>query len=102
MLYEVITDSFVIQEQLQELFQNRNYNVLISSCASDAYKLIQSNRIDLILLDLELKDTSGLIFLQKNRKELVEIKKIPVMIISGNIDGNTIRDALKAGAVDIA
>ncbi len=97
----IVDDSFVIQEQLQELFQNRNYNVLISSCASDAYKLIQSNRIDLILLDLELKDTSGLIFLQKNRKELVEIKKIPVMIISGNIDGNTIRDALKAGAVDI-
>ncbi|MCK5111346.1 MAG: PAS domain S-box protein [Arcobacteraceae bacterium] len=97
----IIDDSLVIQEQLKDIFKNRHYHVEIASDTATALDIINTKQVDLILLDVQLKDTNGIEFLQKNKIEIVNKRKIPVMIISGNIESATIRDGLKAGAVDI-
>ena len=97
----VVDDSVVIQEQLKALLNNRNYNVIMASSIKETLDILSSNHIHLILLDIQLKDGSGLIFLNNNKTEIIIKRKIPVMIISGNVSSQTMRDSLKAGAVDV-
>ena len=97
----VVDDSIVIQEQLKSLLQNRNYNVELADDADIAWEIISNTSIDLILLDLQLKHSYGLDFLVDKHVEIIDQRKIPVMIISGSVDATVIRDGLKAGAVDI-
>ena len=97
----VIDDSFVIQEQLKDLLENRNYNVLLSSNEKDALKIIQEEQPDLMILDVELKKANGIDFLQKNNELIISELKIPVIIISGTINITITRDSYKAGAVDV-
>lgn len=97
----VIDDSLVIQTQIKHLFENHKYCVLTTATPEGALDILSNNNIDLIILDLELKESSGLHFLQKHKNYLINERKIPVIILSGKINSNSIRDGYKAGAVDI-
>ena len=97
----LIDDSIVIQEELKELLKNRYYKVQVVSNLTDAERILNEMQIDLILLDLELSHENGMDFLQRNNNEIINIKKIPVLVVSGNVDSSTIRDSIKEGAVDI-
>ena len=97
----LIDDAVVIQEQLKDLLENRHYNVQVSSTLDKAETILDEMDIDLILLDLELKNENGMDFLRKNNNEIINIKKIPVLVVSNNVDSSTIRDSIKDGAVDV-
>jgi len=97
----VIDDSIIIQKQLTDLLENRHYNVEVASNREVALGFIENKNIDLILLDVELEDDNGIDFLQENNNLIINQRKIPVLIISGNIEASTIRNGLKAGAVDV-
>lgn len=97
----VIDDSFVIQEQLKDILQNRHYNVEIAGDTKTALNILSNKNIDLILLDVELNGENGIEFLEKNKNDIINIQNIPVMIVSGNTEAAIIRNGLKAGAKDI-
>jgi len=97
----VIDDSVVIQEQLKDLLYNRYYKVQVASNLSQAEHILGEMPIDLILLDLVLKEENGIDFLRKNNNIIINIKKIPVIVVSGHVDPSTIRDSIKEGAVDV-
>ena len=90
----IVDDSFVVREQLKDIFSNRNYNTLEAKNAKEALEIIHLNKIDLMLLDLELEESNGYDFLVKYRKIILDELNIKVMIISGNISSNLIRDSL--------
>ena len=90
-----------IRMQLKKLFQNRYYNVEVVENTTDALKVLDEKYIDLILLDIELKNENGIDFLNKNKATIVDEKKIPVMIVSGYIDELVTKLSIKAGAVDV-
>ena len=54
-----------------------------------------------MILDIELKNSNGIEFLEENNNEIINIKKIPVLIVSGKVEPETIRSGIKAGAVDL-
>jgi len=97
----IIDDSLVLQDQLKDLLTNRNYNIKLASDSKKALKIITSKTIDLILLDVELKNENGIEFLVKNKDLIININKIPVMILTNNIETTMVRDGLKAGAISI-
>lgn len=97
----VIDDSKIIQSQLEELLENRHYNVQVCDNSYNAYKLMQNEDINLIILDVELKNSKGLIFLKENNIEIINKRKIPVIMLSEELDSSIIRDSLKLGAVDV-
>jgi len=97
----LIGDSLVIQQQLNDILQNRNYNIELAGDIILASDILSSKKIDLILLDIELKDANGIEFLRKNKNLIIIQENIPVIIISEKVDSTTVRDALKAGVVDI-
>ena len=96
----VVDDSMVAREQLKDIFENRHYNVLTATTTKETLEILNNNNIDLILLDLELADGNGIDFLSKSNS-IIKGKGIPVIIVTGNIQSTTIRDGIKAGAVDI-
>lgn len=97
----VVDDSHLIQEQLKELLSKSNYSVLVADDAITAGKIIQDEKINLILLDVELKNSNGIHFLRSNYTELITKRHIPIIIISGSVNATLIKDGLKAGAVDV-
>jgi len=97
----VVDDSFIIQEQLKDMFTNRYYNVEIAADTKTALEILDKQNIDLILLDVELSGENGIDFLQKNKIDIIDKRRIPVMVVSGSIDASVTRNALKAGAKDL-
>ncbi|MDH1977285.1 response regulator [Aliarcobacter butzleri] len=97
----IVEDSFVVREQLKDILINRNYKILEAKDENDALKLISLNKIDLILLDLELEKSNGYDFLIKNKKLILEQLNIKVVIITGNISSNIIRDSFRLGVKEI-
>jgi PAS domain S-box-containing protein len=97
----IIDDSMFIRIQLKKLFENRYYKVEAVENTTDALKILDTQNINLILLDIELKNENGIDFLNKNKATIVDKRKIPVMIISGYIDELVTKLSIKAGAVDV-
>lgn len=97
----VIDDSFVVREQLKDILTNRNYNVFVAKNPKDALNIINSNSIDLMLLDLELEESNGYDFLIKNRILILDKLNIKVIIITGNVSSDLIRDAFRLGVKEI-
>ncbi|PUE63557.1 response regulator [Arcobacter caeni] len=97
----IIADSQDRREKHKNIFENRNYKVLVASNITIALDLIKTNKIDLMLLDLELEKENGVEFLLKNKKMILNELKIKVVIISENISPTTLRDAFRLGVRDI-
>ncbi|RLA78591.1 MAG: hypothetical protein DRG78_14760 [Epsilonproteobacteria bacterium] len=95
----IVDDSKMVCQVIQNLLERRNYNVLIAYNALDGLKMIKSNDISLLILDMELPDIHGLVLLDKI-KELNLLNSFLVLVISGNTNRSIIRDALKGGASD--
>jgi len=97
----IIEDSLVVQEQLKDLLENRYYKVQVASDSRRAEQVLSEMPIDLILLDLVLKDGNGMDFLRRNNNSIINIKKIPVLVVSGHVNSEITRDSIKEGAVDV-
>ncbi len=97
----IVDDSYVVREQLKDILENRNYNVLEASNSNEALNIINEKKIDLILLDLQLQNSNGYDFLIKNRKVILDKLRIKIVIISGNISSNTLRDCFRIGVREI-
>ncbi len=93
----IIDDSKIMCEITKNLFEHRNFNVIIANTALDGLALIKNNDISLLLLDIELPDIHGLALLDKLR-ELNLLNNFLVLVVSGNDNPSIIRDALKGGA----
>ena len=68
----IVDDSSVVREQLKNILVNRNYNVLEAKSAKESLETISLNKIDLILLDLELEKSNAYDFLIKNRALILD------------------------------
>lgn len=97
----IVEDSFVVREQLKDILENRNYKILEAKDVKEAVDIINFNKIDLMLLDLELEKSNGYDFLIKNRTLILEKLNIKVVIITGNISSNLIRDSFRLGVKEI-
>ena len=76
------------------------YDVRVAKAIGSAMLILESTKIDLILLDIELPgDMSGLDFLQflKNRLTLCDI---PVIMVTSSTTRANIEEAIKRGARD--
>ena len=90
---EVIRDLFGIQ------LRREGYTVSTAGSAQQALDVLAAERIDLVLLDMNLPDMSGLVLLQKLR-ETYSILDLPVIIISGAGHRDDIVAGLQSGAND--
>ena len=97
----IVDDSFVVREQLKDVLFSRNYNILEARNDKEALEVVSTNKIDLMLLDLELDGSNGYEFLLNNRNLILKQLNIKVIIITGNITSTLLRDAFRLGVREV-
>lgn len=93
----VVDDEKQIRELFHRLLKKEGYRVLTANNGNEGLKLIDTEKPELVLLDLKLPDMSGIQFLRliKRRNEKAE-----VIIITGYGTMKTARIAMRLGAYD--
>ncbi len=94
----LVDDDAQFLDILQSLAQSANgetWTVLAAETTALALEKLQSNQVDLIVVDLRMPVVDGVQFLQLIRNKYPHLKKI---ILSGHLDGSSRSAATKAGA----
>lgn len=84
---------------LEKNFKGGKYVTSVTGRAEDAQKVLESNKIDVILLDIVLPDMDGFTFL-KQLKADEKYKNIPVIIISNLGQRDEVTRGIEQGAAD--
>lgn len=79
----------------QGLLTQKQYNFFNANCASSALSLFSMQKPDLVFLDIELPDMSGLELLEKFKKTRPECI---IIMVSANSTLSNVQTSLKAGA----
>jgi two-component system, NtrC family, response regulator AtoC len=93
----IIDDESFIRENVQRILSEDGYRVLEAANGAEALKLVNSDEIDLALLDLNLGADNGLLLLGALKEANPDLL---VIIITGYGSVETAVDALKLGAFD--
>ncbi len=93
----VVDDEKNIQEIIEILLEEFNFEVEKASDVSSAFELIKENYYDLAFVDLRLPDGSGIEVLRKLKEKS---KKTEVVIITAFASSETAVEAIKLGAYD--
>lgn len=98
----LIVDDTVANVRLLELMlEGEGYRHLIAtSDSSRVLDLVREHQPDLILLDLHMPDPDGYTLLELLRAEGVARPYLPILVLSGDVEGSSRRRALALGAED--
>ncbi len=94
----VVDDEVGIRELLSEILGDEGHSVLLAESAQRAREIRESQRIDLVLLDIWMPDTDGITLLREwaARGRLT----MPVIMMSGHATVDTAAEASRIGACD--
>lgn len=93
----VTDDEKSIRNALREILEFEGYNVSEADNGESALKTIESERVDLVMLDIKMKGMDGIEVLGKIKKRE---KDLPVIMISGHGTIKIAVEATKNGAYD--
>lgn len=89
----IVEDNIDINNLIKEVLEKEHYRVLSSYTGTEAMRIIENKRIDLILLDLMLPEING--------EEIVKkVKDTPIIVISAKISTEDKVNVLLNGAND--
>jgi CheY-like chemotaxis protein len=89
-------------QQLMEFkcFLVPKYDFRAVKAASEAINFLNSNEVDVILLDILMPNISGFEFLKDIRK-IPSYMKVPIIIVSGNTEEGFLEQARASSAFDV-
>lgn len=93
----LVEDERAVAAALADFLRELGCEPVSAPTAEEALRTVETERVDVILLDLRLPGMSGLDFLRLQR---VRATGIPVVVISGVATETEAREALNLGAVE--
>lgn len=93
----VIDDEKAVRESCRDAAQLNGFNTLVAESAEQAYKYLETQSIDIVLLDLKLPGASGLEALREVKKRRPDAA---IIIITGYATVSSAVQAMKQGAFD--
>ena len=93
----VVDDEKAVRESCRDAAQINGFNSLIADSAEQAYKLLDSQPVDIVLLDLKLPGASGIEALREVKKRRPDAL---IIIITGYATVASAVHAMKQGAFD--
>ncbi len=94
----VVDDDEGIRKFLSEFLQWLSYNVIEAEDGLEGLNLAITQKPDLILSDIEMPRLNGYELLEKLQD--LNLERIPVIILSGNVTADARNYALQLGAVE--
>ncbi len=95
----VVEDELTTSKLVHFTLQNHHFNVFLAPDGAHAMDYLKNNKIDVILLDLNLPDTTGFDFI-KQIKSHEKYKSIPIIVLTSSTDKLDVVLALEMGADD--
>ena len=95
----LVDDSYLVYRALQRIFSRAGMKTIFAQKGGDAIPMALENKIDAIVLDINLQDVDGLDICKQIRKNPITMG-IPVIIITANSEPECHVAALDAGADD--
>lgn len=95
-LIQIIEDDLSVKKLLEVTFKEYDFNYISCENKKNAMIMFLSHNPDLIIIDLGLPDGDGKDFI----KQIREISKIPIIVLSARHDEKEIIKALDFGADD--
>jgi DNA-binding response OmpR family regulator len=92
-----LDDDMLTLQLMEKIAIRMGYEAIICDAAEDAHKAIIEKKPDMVLVDMSLKEMSGLSFIRSIRT-LPEAAKIPIVVVSAGTALDDETEALKAGA----
>jgi diguanylate cyclase (GGDEF)-like protein len=95
----IVDDDTVFSLLATETLQQAGYATLIAGSGREALAILATEKCDLVLLDVELPDANGFDLCTKLRSAS-GAADIPIVMVTGHNDTDSIERAFKAGATD--
>ena len=94
----VVEDLSAVQQFLRETLESKGYETLGASNGNKAYEILSTNtnRVNLVLTDYHMPESSGLDLIEKINKN-PDLKKIPVIILTAETNPDIIKRAAQIG-----
>lgn len=94
----IAEDSSVILNLTKKILELQNYKILTAKNGGEVIKTVENNKIDAILMDLNIPIKNGMdctreIRAHKNQ----DIAKIPIIAVTGNANNYSMEDFKEAG-----
>ncbi len=97
----LVVDDEIFTLRLMEKKLSKDCEVEVATTGAEAISLIQSNKYDAIILDVNLPDISGLDILKQEKKNTSAINyDTPFVMCSSSVDYETISLAMEHKAFD--
>ncbi len=80
----IVEDDIGTLHLLQQIVQRAGYQPLLARDGAEALTLLQQSAVDLVLLDIMLRDIDGWAVLKSIRGDL-RLNRIPVFIVTGRM-----------------
>ncbi|MFC1898634.1 sigma-54-dependent transcriptional regulator [Candidatus Cloacimonadota bacterium] len=93
----ILDDEKKITERLSNYLIQKAFNVFTANTPGRAFKILENEKIDILISDIMLPEMNGLEVLKNVKTEYPEIE---VIMISGHGDMDTVIEATRNGAVD--
>ncbi len=90
----IVDDEIDIREFAKSFFTKRDIEVLTASGGNEALKIINEHHPDLVLLDVQMEEISGIEVLKKLRNEKNDVG---VIMVTGTEDPSVIDEANSLG-----
>lgn len=81
----IIVDDYIMNLKVAEFALKSNFNVLLAKSGEEALKILETNEVDLILLDIMMPEMDGFETYEKIR-EMDSCKETPVCFLTGDAD----------------
>jgi len=95
----VVDDEKNIRRTLRMVLEGSGFNTIEASSGEECLEELQSNEVDLVILDVRLPKMSGIQALAKIRAE-PETRRLPVLMVSGHASVAEAVQAVQLGATD--
>jgi len=93
----ILDDEQRVTDELSEFLKRKKFNVFESNEVSLALNILKNNRIDIMILDVRLKDDNGLNVLKDVKLRYPDLE---VIMITGHGDMDTVIESMRLGAID--
>lgn len=97
----VIDDDITVRLIAERNLQKHGFQVLLADSGKDGIELFKKKSVNIILLDYEMPGLSGLDTCQALRHQVINCE-VPILMITGKDDEESIEAAFTAGATDFA
>ena len=92
----VVDDESSIRRTLKEILEFEKHQVDLAPNGQEALEMFRDNEYDAVLLDIKMPEMDGMEVLEK----MMQVREVPVIMISGHGTIETAVEAIKKGAYD--